>query len=152
MVTERELDELAKQQPMKGFDPVTGEISTALAPWEPKPGETAALSSTLPPKETLRALNDTVPLSDFLGKTIRVRHVMAHPATVGRDEGEVEAVRIVLQDVKGVNYSCVSEGVMQSLRQIGSVYGNPPWEDGLALEVIQVNTRGGFRVYKLVPA
>jgi len=142
-----------KQDPIPGFEIMNAPGETVL-PWQAPAGQIAFVSTMPSPKDSLIAVNDTVQLSEMLGKAaIKIVHVTVHLITLtGEDGTQSPARRTVLTDTKGVNYAAVSEGVIGSLQQLAAVFGNPPWEDGLAVKVIQNNTRHGFRVYRLIPA
>jgi len=142
-----------KQDGIPGFGIMNAPGETVL-PWQAPAGQIAFVSTMPSPKDSLIAVNDTVQLSEMLGKApIKIKHVTVHLITLtGEDGSQSAARRTVLTDTKGVNYAAVSEGVIGSLQQLAAVFGNPPWEDGLAVKVIQNNTRHGFRVYRLIPA
>jgi len=141
------------QGSIPGFGIMNAPGETVL-PWQAPAGEIAFVSTMPSPKESLIAVNDTLQLSELLGKgPIKVRHVTVHMVTLTGEDGQQSiARRTVLTDTKGVNYACVSDGVIGSLQQLAAVFGDPPWEEGLAVKVIQNNTRHGFRVYRLIPA
>jgi len=142
-----------KQDGIPGFGIINAPGETVL-PWQAPAGQIAFVSTMPSAKDSLIAVNDTVQLSEMLGKgPIKIVHVTVHLITLtGEDGSQSAARRTVLTDTKGVNYAAVSEGVIGSLQQLAAVFGNPPWEDGLAVKVIQNNTRHGFRVYRLIPA
>lgn len=93
------------------------------------------------------------PLSEMIGETITVEHILAHTVETISDDGEALALlRIVLVDKDGKAYATTSEGVRESVRLIANYYGSPPWLDGLALKVESIKTRRGFRTFRLSPA
>ncbi len=127
---------------------------TALAPWEPQPGQMAAVVSTLTdPKKIIASMNDTLPMTDLKERPDKFTDVIIHKATVmGEGENEPTDVRrTVLISDKGVNYACVSEGVISSLEQITALIGPPPWDPPLKLKLIEKQTRRGYRTYRLIP-
>jgi len=127
--------------------------SHAIMPWEPSPGQQMQVATTLPGRETLIHMNDTLDATELKNKPAKIQHVIVHAATIV-DEGGIESPvrRVVLVDDKGVAYACVSEGVLSSLQQLAAVFGAPPWDPGIKLRLIEKNTRRGFRVYRLIPA
>ncbi len=125
----------------------------AILPWETPAGEPMAVASTLPGKETLIAMNDTIEATELKSKAAKIVHVIVHNATVTDEDGiESPVRRSVLIDTKGVAYACVSDGVISSLQQLAAVFGAPPWDEGLPLRMIEKQTRRGFRTYRLIPA
>lgn len=85
-------------------------------------------------------------LSDFIGETIEVVDVIAHPVElVDETTGElVQAVRTILIDKDGVSYDAVSQGVASALGKIFQLIGKPPWtEIPLKMKIKQVKTRNG---------
>lgn len=106
------------------------------------------------PARILQAMQgDSIPLANVLGETLRVEHILAHRVElVDEETGEIdEGGRIVLVTPDGKQYSCVSKGVLASLKAIMHYYGTPPWPKGLSLKVVQTATRGNRRVFKLLP-
>ena len=162
MAATDEKDQDPRQPQTDSPDP-RGDMSVAteqaILPWETPVGEPMAVASTLPGKETLIAMNDTIEATELKDKPARIVHVIVHNATVRDDESgiETEVRRTVLIDTKGVAYACVSDGVISSLQQLAAVFGPPPWNDvdgskGLPLRMIEKQTRRGFRTYRLIPA
>lgn len=133
--------------------PQADQEGNLIAPWEQGAGELTAFATTIAePLPAIRAVNDTMPMTDLKEKPAKIVHVTMHAATVLTEDGEViEVLRTVLTDSKGVNYAAVSDGVVGSIKQIAALYGPPPWDPPLELEMIEKNTRKGWRVYRLVP-
>lgn len=64
---------------------------------------------------------------------------------VSDNDGEIaDATRLVLIGKDGRTVSTVSEGAVNSLRQVISTFGKPPWKDGLRLKFERKKTRKGF--------
>lgn len=124
------------------------------APWEPRPGEMAAVYSTLTdPLDTLKAINDTMPVTALAEKPAKIVHIVCHSATVVSDAGEeTDVTRTILVGADGVNYAAVSDGILGSVKQISNLYGPPPWDPPLKLKMIEKQTRRGYRTYRLIPA
>ncbi|GAG07874.1 unnamed protein product, partial [marine sediment metagenome] len=60
------------------------------APWEPQPGEMAAVYSTLAdPLDTIRAINDTLPATALKDAPAKIVDVVVHSATVHTETGEI---------------------------------------------------------------
>lgn len=93
------------------------------------------------------------PLSEMIGKTILVEHLLAHRVEMTDEEtGEITlGDRIVLVTPKGDAYQAVSAGVRRSVQLIAHYKGLPPWTPPLKLEVAQIPTRRGFRTFTLTP-
>ena len=148
-----ELSELGKELEKVRETSQDGEVKT-LAPWDPQPGQMAAIVTTLSdPKQIIAAMNDTLPMTDLKDKPAKFVDVIIHKATVmgEGDEEPTDVRRTVLISDKGVNYAAVSEGVISSIEQISSLYGPPPWDPPLKLKLIEKQTRRGYRTYRLIP-
>lgn len=93
------------------------------------------------------------PLSENIGQTILVEHVLAHRVEmVDEESGEITlGDRIVLVTPKGDAYQAVSAGVRRSVQLIAHFKGLPPWTPPLKLKVEQIPTRRGFRTFTLTP-
>ena len=93
------------------------------------------------------------PLSEVIGKTLLIEHVLAHRVEMTDEEtGEITlGDRIVLVTPKGDAYQAVSAGVRRSLQLIFHFKGVPPWTPPLKVEVTQIPTRRGFRTFTLTP-
>lgn len=84
-------------------------------------------------------------LSNHINEKIKVRDVYAETIEVANEEtGELEkAPRIVLIDVDGKSYQCVSAGIFGALRKLIAVFGEPTWEQGITVKVKQIPTKRG---------
>ena len=118
--------------------------------------ETPVYSSLVPKTDEERKVlyNATVApgmrLSQMIGKTIDLVHVYVELIELtSQQTGEsYQAPRIVLIDKDGNSYACVSGGILRALNRIYAIFGPAPWEDGLTVEVQQLEVRGN-RVYTL---
>lgn len=94
--------------------------------------------------KTLQANQDNVQLSDYVGKTIKLANVIMQKVVLVDDQtGElVDGTRCVLVDDKGKAYSATSIGIMNALRQIMSIMGEPKdWESPILVEVQEKKSR-----------
>lgn len=85
-------------------------------------------------------------VSDFIGKTIELVHVVAHPITLtDENTGEmIEALRVVLVDKNGKSYEAVSGGIANAVQRILQIFGQPDtWENPIKVEPVSKATRNG---------
>ena len=101
----------------------------------------------------LQAMDDAdFALQDRLGEVIEVEHIMAHSIVFKGDDGRAQqAIRTILITPDGTRYACVSDGVVQSLRNIIGTIGAPPFDPPLKVAPKLVKTRQGYRTLKLEP-
>lgn len=72
-------------------------------------------------------------LSDHVNNVLEVKDVFVEPVQLTREDGTVTVCpRVVLMDVNGTTYGCVSMGVYNALKKLIAVYGEPTW-DGLKI-------------------
>ena len=89
-------------------------------------------------------------IADHIGETIEVVNVVAHPVTlIDENTGEeVNTLRTVFIDKKGVAYTAVSQGITSALSRIFSLIGSPDngaWEkEPVKMKIKQVKTRNGM--------
>lgn len=91
-------------------------------------------------------------VSDLIGETITVVHMVAHPTQMLDEEtGELrDLTRIVLIGPEGESYHSMSNGVVQSMKRICDIVGAGPWEDEpLVIKVKQISTQSGNRTFNL---
>lgn len=89
-------------------------------------------------------------LSDYINKVIKVKDVYVETVKVKDRKGEiVDAPRVVLIDVNGEGYGCVSQGVYGALRKLFVVFGVPTWNDPVPVEVKQVQGKDSNRILTL---
>lgn len=82
-------------------------------------------------------------LSDCINSTILVKDVFFEEASIVNTEtGEVtKTPRIVLFDKDGTSFACVSFGIMNALKRMFAVFGEPTWDEPIAVKVIQINNK-----------
>ena len=100
----------------------------------------------------LRAINDSSPLLDAVGKEIAVVDVIMQAVEIANEQtGTIEdAARITLIDDKGEAYHATSKGIFQSLKQAFAVLGEPQtWQEPLVVKVLEEKGRNGFRYLTL---
>lgn len=99
-------------------------------------------ASTIEEKASLfKAMNNPdFRVSDCINKTIMAKDVYCETVQcVNRNTGEVtHAPRIVIIDMEGKGYQCVSIGMLGALKKVFQVFGMPTWEQGLPLEIKQI--------------
>jgi len=103
-------------------------------------------------KTTLNAVTNATPISDHLGETINLVHVVAQVVSiVDVKTGEAtDAVRAILLDADGSAYAATSDGLMGSLRDVFGIMGQPDtWSEPLPIRVVEQRGRSGFRFYKI---
>ena len=90
-------------------------------------------------------------LSDMINKVINLRAVYVELTDgVNSDTGEAwRAPRCVLLDDNGKTYTATSNGLFRALQKLLAIYGPGPWDKPLAVEVKQVDTSTGRRIYTL---
>ena len=92
---------------------------------------------------------------EVLKETIRLRHIYAHPIrVVDKNTGELrDTVRIVFFDDDGMTYACVSEGVIQGVKQILDLFGPPSeWKEPLPIYFESSQTSNKNNVFNLFVA
>jgi hypothetical protein len=79
-------------------------------------------------------------LGDCINETIEAKDVFVEVVEcVNKETGEMQnCPRVVLVDVKGCAYQCVSVGIFSALSKIFRVYGVPTWEKPIKLKVKQI--------------
>ena len=107
-------------------------------------------------------------LSDHINIPIRVRDIIVKAVKLARDSNDEyttdetadgpawtaetpayrDAFRTVLIDMDGRTYSATSSGIYNSVGTIYSVFGTLHFDDGLTVQVMQVQTKKG-RTYTL---
>ena len=95
-------------------------------------------------------------ISDLIGETIDLTHVLVHPIeVVDRDTGEVKpSHRVVLVSADGAAYQGTSEenyGLLAAIRTIFQLLGGPnKWPEGkLTVKVRQIETNNDHRMFSL---
>jgi hypothetical protein len=132
----------------------------AVADWTPFGVSDSYWCSLVPQTDEQRDLvflmreGDTERLKENTGVVIELVHVLAHPVSLAKPDGEIiEAVRCVLLDVSGKAYQCVSEGVRRTLATLFRTYGTPDtWKKPKRLKVRLLSVGNGRSMLKLEPA
>lgn len=80
-------------------------------------------------------------LADCVNQQITIKDVFCETVEVNTADGFDKGVapRIILIDIDGVSYNCVSQGVFNALQKLFTLFGPPTWSDGLKVKVIQIN-------------
>lgn len=83
--------------------------------------------------------NPTDKLSNKINQTINLVDVVGQYVEIEDDATGTKSMqpRLVLITDKGESYDCVSQGVMNSMKQIFAIFGQPHYETGLPLKVLQ---------------
>lgn len=84
-------------------------------------------------------------VNDFINKKIMLKDVYAETLELCNAEtGEYEkAPRIVLIDVNGEAYECVSVGMFSSLKKLIATFGEPTWDEPIPVVVKQEKVKNG---------
>ena len=100
----------------------------------------------------VKAMANSKPLDEFLGKTINLRNFIVQSIDMADEKtGEMrEAPRVILIDDQGNSYHAISHGIMSALTNVVAVVGEPStWPQAIAVKPTQEKTRAGFRVFTL---
>lgn len=108
-------------------------------------------------KLLFNAVNSAESISELLsaskdGFTIKVSNIVIQQVDVANEvTGEVEtAPRVIFIDDKGKAYSALSKGLLQSVRNIIGLLGEPStWDAPIAFKVTEKKSRRGFRFMTL---
>lgn len=89
-------------------------------------------------------------LSDCANMTLTIRDVYVEVVECTNEETGVttKCPRIVLIDVKGTSYQCVSIGIYSALKKAIQVFGAPTWKNGVKFEVKTI-TKGSRKMLTL---
>jgi len=79
-------------------------------------------------------------LADHINMTINVKDVLVEIVELEQEAtGElVKCPRIILIDDKGTSFQCVSVGVFSGLKKIMKLFGEPTWDEPIAMRIKQV--------------
>lgn len=90
-------------------------------------------------------------LADFVGKKVVIRDFVIEKVTLVNDETGEPTVcpRCVLIDMENKSYSCVSFGMLSSLKKLSVIFGAPTWTDGVEVEVQNITTGHGKKTLTL---
>lgn len=111
-----------------------------------------SLTSRADKLKVLNAVNNSTPLVDMVGKNVLIKDVVMQSVQIVKDAdtGEVDsAIRTVLIDAEGNAYHATSKGLVQSLRQVFKMFGEPTWDEPLEANVREQRGRNGFRFITL---
>lgn len=101
------------------------------------------------------ALSDAEDLSAHLNETINLVHYVGQAVNLtDAATGEVTpAIRVILIDDEGNNYSAVSNELIRGLSMLSGIYGPPEsWTEPKAVVVSEKRSKRGFRFYSILPA
>ena len=101
------------------------------------------------------ALQASEAVADHLNETINLVHFIGQSITVvDENTGEPrDAVRLVLIDSDGNNYTAVSDQLLNSLSNLCAIYGPPAsWDEPRAIQVREQRSNKGRRFFTVVPA
>lgn len=102
--------------------------------------------------KTLKAVTNSKPLSENLGKTIMLENVVVQIIEMPDEKTGVltEVPRIILVDADGTTYHAISNGIFKSLENTFALLGQPAaWEEALPVQVSEERSRTGFRFMTL---
>jgi hypothetical protein len=100
----------------------------------------------------LRAVNNSTPLLDQVGNSIKIVDVVLQAVDLANEATGVieQTTRITLIDADGNAFHATSKGIAQALRQAFNVIGLPPtWEEPLEVGVKEEKGRNGYRFLTL---
>jgi len=104
-------------------------------------------------KAVFNAITDPEPISDNLGKTINLAHVVAQRVEVADTEtGSVEAAaRVILIDADGTAYAGLSDGLLRSMHNLFGIIGKPGESEAypLPVKIVEAKSRKGFRFFTM---
>jgi hypothetical protein len=85
------------------------------------------------------------PLIDQVGFELKVTDLMITPAEkVDAKTGEaVPLIRVAVITKDGKVYEAFGVGAQKSVELLVTIYGNPPWKDGISLTVRKIPTTQG---------
>ncbi len=110
-------------------------------------------SSIDDPALTMRLKATAQSIDGMVGSPRLIKDIIMHDATViDQETGEKrQCVRSVMITPDGVAFAATSDGVVQSLQELAQIYGPPPWEPAINLELVTTATKRGYVVYSLLP-
>lgn len=80
-------------------------------------------------------------LGDMINEVISINDISVEIVEIENEKtGNIDrAPRIVMIDDKGEGYVCVSFGVMNSLKRIFKMLGEPHWDEAVKIKIRQIN-------------
>lgn len=109
------------------------------------------------PAATMRYTQTAESIDALEGKSTEIENIIAHDAEVYDKESDEyrHVVRIVVVTPAPASkaYAAVSEGIFNSIQTLtnSDMYGLPPFDPPIKLELVKVPTRKGFKTKRLVP-
>lgn len=100
--------------------------------------------TSLEDKKTIyQAVNGSDSVSELVGSTVGLKHVIVQEVEVSSEDGEVITVpRTTLVLDNGKVYSATSKGLLNSIRNIISIFGDPnEWEQPLTVKVVEKGSK-----------
>ena len=100
--------------------------------------------TSLEDKKTIyQAVNGSDSVSELVGSTVGLKHVIVQEVEVSSEDGEVITVpRTTLVLDNGKVYSATSKGLLNSIRNIISIFGDPnEWEEPLTVKVVEKGSK-----------
>ena len=100
--------------------------------------------TSLEDKKTIyQAVNGSDSVSELVGSTVALKHVIVQEVEVSSEDGEVITVpRTTLVLDNGNVYSATSKGLLNSIRNIISIFGDPnEWEQPLTVKVVEKGSK-----------
>ena len=79
-------------------------------------------------------INEEISVTDFFCETVMLDRKLPDGQIITEPQP-----RIVLVDVAGVSYQCVSAGIFSALKRLVYMYGEPTWSTPIKIRVKQVN-------------
>lgn len=100
--------------------------------------------TTLEDKKTVyQAVNGSDSVADLVGSVVALKHIIVQEVEIASEDGEVITVprtTLVLDD--GKVYSATSKGLLNSVRNIISIFGDPnEWEQPLNVKVVEKGSK-----------
>ena len=100
--------------------------------------------TTLEDKKTVyQAVNGSDSVADLVGSVVGLKHIIVQEVEITSEDGEVVTVprtTLVLDD--GKVYSATSKGLLNSVRNIISIFGDPnEWDQPLTVKVVEKGTK-----------
>jgi hypothetical protein len=122
--------------------------NTDLAKWNP---DEVYVYTTLDPIDTLNAIQASKSIDETQGKPILITDMVLHQVELTSPTGEiVKQTRTIVKTKDGKLYNACSDGIVSSLKLIAALLNNPPWPDGIKVQLQSEKTNHGYNVKKLV--
>ena len=141
----------APQVEAKAYEPSKEEANWLLSF---TPSDQQRIQSSIDdPGLTMRLKATAQSIGAMVGTPRLIKDIIMHDATVvDQETGEKrQCVRSVMITPEGMAFAATSDGVVQSLQELSQIYGPPPWDPAINLELITTETKRGYTVYSLLP-